>query len=137
MRRIYYLANTDVGFCIYGREVLPDKEQVKAVAVLTHEEDKDVPMKKGRDITWEEFLAKGKGISSDYVPMESNEPLFVLPTSGTTAKPKVTVQKHGGYQVYVYSMAKWIYGLKPDDIWFCTSDVGWIVGHSYNVYGLF
>jgi acetyl-CoA synthetase len=67
--------------------------------------------------------------------MESNEPLFLLPTSGTTAKPKVTVQKHGGYQIYIYSMAKWIYDLQDTDIWFCTSDIGWIVGHSYNVYG--
>ena len=113
---------------------LPTPGQIRTVVVLTDKGDKDVPMKSGRDIRWTEFLAKGKGFSGECVQMESNEPLFILPTSGTTAKPKLTVQNHGGYQVYVYSMGKWIYGLSADDIWFCTSDIGWIVGHSYNVY---
>ncbi|MTI84584.1 MAG: acetate--CoA ligase [Firmicutes bacterium] len=110
-------------------------EQIKKVAVLKHNESNTPAMKEGRDIFWDEFLALGEGQSGDYEVMDSNDPLFLLPTSGTTAKPKVTVQKHGGYQVYVYSMAKWIYDLKETDVWFCTSDIGWIVGHSYNVYG--
>jgi len=110
-------------------------DQIKKVAVLKHNESNTPPMKEGRDIFWDEFLALGEGQSSDYEIMDSNDPLFLLPTSGTTAKPKVTVQKHGGYQIYIYSMAKWIYGLKETDVWFCTSDIGWIVGHSYNVYG--
>lgn len=114
-------------------ELLPSKEQVKTVVVLRRDQG-EVSMKEGRDVAWGEFLAKGEGISSDLVPMESNEPLFLMPTSGTTAKPKVTVQNHGGYQVFIYSMAKWIYGMRADDIWFCTSDIGWIVGHSYNIY---
>ncbi|OYT34157.1 acetate--CoA ligase [Archaeoglobales archaeon ex4484_92] len=88
-----------------------------------------------RDLTWDEFLDYGKGKSGKPEKMESNETLFLLPTSGTTAKPKVTVQNHGGYSVYVYTMGKLVYGLKPTDVWFCTSDIGWIVGHSYNVYG--
>ncbi len=113
---------------------LPTPGQIRTVVVLTDKGDKDVPMKSGRDIRWTEFLAKGKDFISECVQMESNEPLFILPTSGTTAKPKLTVQNHGGYQVYVYSMGKWIYGLSADDMWFCTSDIGWIVGHSYNVY---
>jgi len=92
-------------------------------------------MKEGRDIFWEDFLALGEGNNSDVESMEANEPIFLLPTSGTTAKPKVTVHKHGGYQMWVYTMAKWIYGLEEKDVWFCTSDIGWIVGHSFNVYG--
>jgi acetyl-CoA synthetase len=116
-------------------EILPVKDQIKNVVVITHEHDTGVPVKQGRDIAWQEFLAKGEGCSSDYEIMESNEPLFLLPTSGTTAKPKVTVQNHGGYQIECFSMGKWMYDLKPDEIWFCTSDIGWIVGHSYNVYG--
>lgn len=116
-------------------EILSAKGQVKTVVVLIRERDEGVPMRKGRDITWSEFLTKGKGYSSDYVIMESNEPLFLLPTSGTTAKPKVTVQNHGGYQIACYSMGKWMYALRTSDIWFCTSDIGWIVGHSYNIYG--
>jgi acetyl-CoA synthetase len=116
-------------------ERLPGEKQVEAVVVLDRNMGRDIPMKKGRDIDWAEFLDKGDGISSDFVPMEANEPLFLLATSGTTAKPKITVQNHGGYQVYINSMAKWIYNLQAQDIWFCTSDIGWIVGHSYNVYG--
>ena len=113
-------------------ERLASKKQVKVV-VLNHTNE-NIPMKEGRDIFWTDFLAQGEGASSDYVPMESNEPLFVLPTSGTTAKPKTVVHCHGGYQIHIYSMGKWIYGLKANDIWFCTSDIGWIVGHSYNIY---
>lgn len=113
---------------------IPDPHQMKAVAVLSHPGDQGVPMTAGRDIRWDEFLEKGKGMDDSYEEMESNEPLFLLPTSGTTAKPKVTVQNHGGYQVYCYCMGKWIYGLEADDVWYSTSDIGWIVGHSYCVY---
>lgn len=109
--------------------------QVQKVVVLCRNKKTKPPMKEGRDISWEDFLAMGEGIEAEVVPVEANEPLFMLPTSGTTAKPKVTVQNHGGYQIYVYCMGKWIYALKEEDVWFCTSDIGWIVGHSYNVYG--
>jgi acetyl-CoA synthetase len=67
--------------------------------------------------------------------LEANEPSFILPTSGTTAKPKLVVHTHGGYQVHIRSMADWVFGLKPSDVWWATSDIGWIVGHSYIVYG--
>ncbi len=109
--------------------------QVKKVVVLKKTHDTERPMKPGRDIFWEEFLSYAEGQSSEVEMMESNEPLFLLPTSGTTAKPKVTVHVHGGYQQYVYSMGQWIYKIRPNDVWFATSDIGWIVGHSYNVYG--
>ncbi len=109
--------------------------QVKKVAVLRKAGDAERPMEAGRDIYWEEFLALAEGQNGEVEVMESNEPLFLLPTSGTTAKPKVTVHVHGGYQQYVYSMGQWIYKMRPEDVWFATSDIGWIVGHSYNVYG--
>ena len=108
---------------------------VKRVVVLRKAVDAERPMVEGRDIPWEEFLSLAEGQSGEVEVMESNEPLFLLPTSGTTAKPKVTVHVHGGYQQYVYSMGKWIYKIRPEDVWFATSDIGWIVGHSYNVYG--
>ncbi len=91
-------------------------------------------MVQGRDIAWQDFLERGKGQSGEFEEMEANEYLFILPTSGTTKKPKPTVQCHGGYQLYIYCMADWIYGRRSEDVWFCTSDIGWIVGHSYNVY---
>jgi acetyl-CoA synthetase len=67
--------------------------------------------------------------------MEANEPAFILATSGTTAKPKLAIHRHGGYQVHVAAMGRWCFGLKPSDVWWATSDIGWIVGHSYMVYG--
>ncbi|HWZ85264.1 MAG TPA: acetate--CoA ligase [Thermoanaerobaculia bacterium] len=88
----------------------------------------------GRDVTWEEFLEGGRGRSGAHVEMESNEPAFILATSGTTAKPKLAVHAHGGYAVHVASMARWCFGLRPEDVWWSTSDIGWIVGHSYIVY---
>jgi acetyl-CoA synthetase len=108
--------------------------EIKKVAVLRKNKKEEALMTRGRDIYWEEFLEMGRGYSSALEKMESNETLFLLPTSGTTAMPKVTIHNHGGYQIYIYSMGQWIYKLRESDVWFCTSDIGWIVGHSYNVY---
>lgn len=116
-------------------EALTMTDQIKKVAVLKTDFDADTNLEKERDILWDDFLELGNGHSGAAEEMESNDPLFMLPTSGTTALPKVTVQNHGGYQVFVHSMGKWIYGMRDTDVWFCTSDIGWIVGHSYNVYG--
>ena len=85
-------------------------------------------------ITYADFLARGEGHDSSHVSMESNKPAYILATSGTTARPKLAVHTHGGYQVYIYSMAKWVFGLQPNDVWWATSDIGWVVGHSYMVY---
>ena len=95
---------------------------------------KDPQMKNGRDLYWEEALDAGKSAKSDYVSMESNELAFILHTSGTTAKPKGTVQPHGSYQVYIHAMGRWVYKMSDQDIWWSTSDIGWIVGHSYVIY---
>jgi acetyl-CoA synthetase len=87
-----------------------------------------------REISWDDFLARGEGQSSDVEKMEANEPAWILATSGTTAKPKLAVHTHGGYQVHVVSMGRWCFGMTPADVWWATSDIGWIVGHSYMVY---
>lgn len=103
--------------------------------VITLKRNSALPSPKGgRDISWEEFLAQAPGHSGAYVEMESNEPAFILATSGTTAKPKLAIHTHGGYQVHIHSMGKWLFALRPTDVWWSTSDIGWIVGHSYIVY---
>ena len=107
-------------------------ESVEHVVVL--DRGSGVPMTPERDITWDEFLTRGQGHDDGYEIMESNDPAFILATSGTTAKPKLVVHNHGGYQVGVHSMGRWTFDLKPDDVWWATSDIGWIVGHSYIVY---
>jgi acetyl-CoA synthetase len=88
-----------------------------------------------RDLSWGDFLDGAAGHAGDWTSMEANEPAFMLATSGTTARPKLAVHTHGGYQVHVFSMGRWMFGLRPADVWWATSDIGWIVGHSYMVYG--
>jgi acetyl-CoA synthetase len=85
-------------------------------------------------MTWDQFLEAGRGQSSAHKPMEANEPAYVLATSGTTAKPKLAVHSHGAYQVGIHSTGSWCFGLTPEDVWWSTSDIGWVVGHSYIVY---
>ena len=88
----------------------------------------------GLQTGWEAFLRGGEGHSGAHVEMEANEPAYILATSGTTAKPKLAVHTHGGYQVHIVSMGRWCFGLKPSDVWWATSDIGWIVGHSYMIF---
>jgi len=108
--------------------------QVERVVLLRRSAEPS-PMKPGRDLDWAEFLTRGAGQSGEAVPMESNEPAYILATSGTTARPKLAVHTHGGYQVGVVTSGRWCFGLERDDVWWATSDIGWAVGHSYIVYG--
>jgi acetyl-CoA synthetase len=112
---------------------LEDAGDVEKVVVLQRTPEGG-PMTPGRDITWEEFLAGAEGQDGGHVVMEANEPAFILATSGTTAAPKLAVHVHGGYQVGIHSTGKWVMDLDPSDVWWSTSDIGWIVGHSYIVY---
>ena len=92
------------------------------------------PLNAPRDLSWDDFLKRGEGQSSTHEVMESNDAAYILATSGTTARPKLAVHTHGGYQVYIATMGRLCFGLKPSDVWWATSDIGWIVGHSYMVY---
>ena len=107
-------------------------ESVEHVVVLRR--DPGTSMTPERDVDWNDFLAQGAGNDGSHVEMESNEPAYILATSGTTAKPKLVVHAHGGYQVGIHSMGKWCFGLRDTDVWWSTSDIGWVVGHSYIVY---
>jgi len=112
------------------REAGPTLEHV----VILRRGDEPTPMQAGRDLEWEQFLALSEGQSNTHEVMEANEPAFILATSGTTATPKLAVHTHGGYAVHVRAMADWCFGMRPTDVWWSTSDVGWVVGHSYIVY---
>ena len=87
----------------------------------------------GRDQDWEEAMAKAK--PAPCIPVKATDPLYILYTSGTTGKPKGVVRDTGGHAVALLWSMEHIYGVKPGEVFWAASDVGWVVGHSYIVYG--
>ena len=87
----------------------------------------------GRDLDWDELMVKAT--PADCVPVKATDPLYILYTSGTTGKPKGVVRDNGGHAVALHWSMENVYGIKPGDVFWSASDVGWVVGHSYIVYG--
>jgi acetyl-CoA synthetase len=123
---------------------IPMKEQVDAVlddlpkmehVVVVRRADTDTPMKDGRDVWWHEQVEQADA-DCPAEPLEAEHPLYILYTSGSTAKPKGILHTTGGYLTGVSATHHAVFDLKPDtDVYWCAADIGWVTGHSYIVYG--
>jgi acetyl-CoA synthetase len=105
-----------------------------AIVVRRGQGDIPVTMAEGRDLWYHELMAQAPS-ECPAEPMDAEDMLYILYTSGTTGKPKGIVHTTGGYLVGTYATTKWVFDLKEDDVYWCTADIGWVTGHSYVVYG--
>ena len=115
-------------------EAMGDLESLETIIVVKRTGE-DAPMKDGRDHWYHELLEKADD-ECPPEPMDSEDPLFILYSSGSTAKPKGILHTTAGYLTGVAYTHKLVFDLKPEeDVFWCSADVGWITGHSYIVYG--
>ena len=96
--------------------------------------NKEIEIKLNRDVFYQDLINEVEDICEPEV-LNSEDPLFILYTSGSTGKPKGVMHTSGGYLVYASMTHEYIFNYKPDDIYWCTADIGWITGHSYIIYG--
>jgi acetyl-CoA synthetase len=115
-------------------KVMGDLETLEHIVVV-RSKDTDCEMKEGRD-HWYHEVMEAADAECPAEPMDAEDPLFILYTSGSTAKPKGILHTSGGYLTGVSTTHRYVFDLKPEeDVFWCCADVGWVTGHSYIVYG--
>src|SRR5690606_6697222 len=110
-----------------------DGDIVKHVIVYQRA-DIDIAWNSARDV-WLHHLADSQPDTCEPVPVEAEHPLFILYTSGSTGKPKGVQHASAGYLLWTALTTKWVFDTRPDDVFWCTADVGWVTGHTYIAYG--
>jgi len=117
-------------------EALASTPSITAVVLVRRDPNTpiDVAVRAGRDHWYHELMADAPAACPPE-PMDSEDLLYILYTSGTTGKPKGIVHTTGGYLVGTYATTRWVFDLRDEDVFWCTADIGWVTGHSYVVYG--
>jgi acetyl-CoA synthetase len=115
-------------------EQMDDLESLETIVVVRHT-GIDCPMREGRDRFYDELMDAAEA-ECPAEPFDAEQPLYILYTSGSTAKPKGILHTTGGYLTGVAATHRYVFDLKPEqDVYWCAADVGWVTGHSYIVYG--
>jgi len=124
---------TDIPMKAYADKAVAQTPSIETVLVVKRT-GADVNFESGRDLWWHEEMGKADA-ECPPEPMDAEDPLFILYTSGSTGKPKGVLHTTGGYLTYTSYTHELIFDYHPEDIFWCTADIGWITGHSYIVYG--
>ncbi len=122
-----------VGLKTVVDEALKNSPSVQHV-VAVRRTGQETAMQPGRDHWWHEEVSNASA-EAPPVAVESNHPLYILYTSGTTGKPKGVVHSTAGYLAYAMATQEWVFDPKDEDVYWCTADIGWVTGHTYLVFG--